>query len=46
MIPDGTRQRLLELTRRLAHVRSLGDEYHRVELSEAALEAIGQTATA
>jgi len=31
---DGFRQRLLVLSRRLARVQSLGDEYARVELSE------------
>jgi len=39
-LSDGNRQRLLELVRRLARVRSLGDEYGRVELSEHSQEAM------
>ncbi len=40
-LSDGNRQRLLELARRLARVRRLGDEYVRVELSEHSREALG-----
>lgn len=36
----GTRQRLLELNRRLARVQALGDEYARVELSDLARAAL------
>lgn len=31
---DTDRQRLMEFTRRLAHVRAMGDEYLRVDLSD------------
>ena len=41
-IPDGHRQRLLDLAKRLARVKALGDEYTRVELSDAALAAVGE----
>jgi len=40
-LSDGNRPRLLELARRLARVRSLGDEYGRVELSEHSRAALG-----
>jgi hypothetical protein len=45
-IPDGHRQRLLELAGRLARVRALGDEYCRVELSDAAAAVVGAKAMA
>jgi hypothetical protein len=45
-ITDGTRQRLLDLARRLAAVRRLGDEYARVALSDYVESAIGQGAPA
>lgn len=38
-LPDGHRQRLLELAQRLSRARALGDEYLRVEFSPAAAEA-------
>jgi hypothetical protein len=41
-ISDGNRQALLDLTRRLAAVRRLGDEYARVEISDFVRSAIGQ----
>lgn len=34
LIQDGHRQRLVDLARRLARVRALGDEYSRVDLSD------------
>jgi len=37
---DGYRQRLLELSQRLARVQALGDEYARVEFSGYASSAI------
>ena len=37
---DGSRQRLLELARRLARVQAMGDEYVRVGLSDYAAEAL------
>ena len=43
-LSDGQRQRLLELARRLAPVRALGDEYSRVDLSEHAKAALGPSA--
>ncbi len=39
---DGNRQRLLELARRLARVRSLGDEYVRVDFSDSAMDALAE----
>ena len=45
-IPDGHRQRLLDLAGRLARVKALGDEYSRVELSDAAVQALGAEALA
>lgn len=45
-IPDGHRQRLLDLAKRLARVKALGDEYSRVELSDEAAAAVGAEATA
>ena len=45
-IPDGHRQRLQELAKRLARVKALGDGYSRVELSDEAAAAIGAQATA
>jgi hypothetical protein len=43
---NGHRQRLLELTTRLAHVQALGDEYARVGLStEAAMTLSGAVAS-
>ena len=45
-IPDGHRQRLQDLAKRLARVKALGDEYTRVELSDAAAAAVGAEATA
>ena len=44
-LSDGNRQRLLELARRLARVRRLGDEYDRVELSEHSLKALSAAGT-
>ena len=43
-LDDGHRQLLLDLTRRLAQVRAVGDEYARVDLSEHALAAVQQNA--
>lgn len=43
---DGTRQRLLDLTRRLARVQALGDEYTRVSLSDQAAAFLTQEAAA
>jgi hypothetical protein len=43
---DGTRQRLIELARRLARVRALGDEYGRVGFSEPAAAAMTVVARA
>jgi hypothetical protein len=40
MIDDACRQRLVDLARRLARVRALGNEYHRVFFGEAAQEAL------
>ncbi len=45
-IPDGHRQRLLDLARRLARVKALGGEYSRVSLSDAAAAATGTEALA
>jgi hypothetical protein len=45
-LSDGHRQRLLELSRRLARVQALGDEYSRVVLSDAAQAAVNCLATA
>lgn len=42
-LPDGHRQRLLELAQRLSRVQALGDEYFRVELSPHAAKAVAQT---
>jgi hypothetical protein len=39
-LSDGHRQRLLELSRRLARVGALGDEYSRVVFSDAAQAAM------
>ena len=39
---DGNRQRLLELARRLARVRTLGDEYVRVGFSDGAMDALAE----
>ncbi len=39
-LDDGLRQRLLDLARRLARVRALGNEYARVDLSEHAAAAL------
>jgi hypothetical protein len=44
-IPDGIRQRLLELAGRLARVQALGDEYARVSLSEDAAWALSGAAS-
>jgi hypothetical protein len=44
LMGDGARQRLKELTRRLARVRALGDEYARVGLSEYAGELVSTSA--
>jgi hypothetical protein len=41
-LSDGHRQRLLDLTQRLAAVQVLGDEYARVEASEFVRRAMGQ----
>ena len=41
-LSDGNRQRLLELARRLARVRSLGDEYVRVCFSDSATDALAE----
>lgn len=41
-LSDGNRQRLLELARRLARVRSLGDEYVRVCFSDSAKDALAE----
>ena len=43
---DGNRQRLLELSKKLARVRGLGDEYARVGLSECAQEALNTQSAA
>lgn len=43
---DLHRQRLLELAHRLAAVQALGDEYGRVQLSDAAAAAVAETAAA
>jgi hypothetical protein len=40
------RQRLMELARRLARVRAMGDEYLRVDLSEYATSLVMQAAEA
>jgi hypothetical protein len=39
-LSDVSRQRLVKLAQRLASVQALGDEYRRVELSQAAREAL------
>ena len=41
-LSDGNRQRLLELARRLARVRGLGDEYVRVCFSDSAMDALAE----
>lgn len=41
---EGNRQRLLELSKRLAAVQALGDEYGRVALSPHAARAVEMTA--
>jgi len=38
-LPDGHRQRLLDLARRLARVQALGDEFSRVGFSQPAASA-------
>jgi len=43
-IGDTDRQRLMDLARRLARVRAMGDEYLRVDLSEYAASALCSTA--
>ncbi len=45
-LSDGHRQRLLDLSQRLAAVQVLGDEYARVELSQHVRRAMGQGAPA
>ncbi len=45
-ISDDHRQRLMALVRRLTRVQALGNEYARVELSPAALEAVHGTVVA
>lgn len=45
-LSDGHRQRLLELSRRLARVQALGGEYSRVVLSDAAQVAVKCLVTA
>ena len=40
------RQRLVDLARRLARIRALGDEYLRVNLSEYAISSVMETAEA
>ena len=45
-VPDGHRQRLQDLAKRLARVKALGDEYSRVELSDAAAAVVGTAAMA
>jgi len=42
-LDDGHRQRLVDFVQRLARVRSLGDEYGRVELSGYAAAALRTT---
>ncbi len=42
-LTHGNRQRLLELTRRLARVQACGGEYVRVALSEHAATALAQS---
>lgn len=44
--PDGLRQRLLVLARRLARVRSLGNEYSRIGFSEHVQALLGEQAPA
>ncbi len=43
---EGSRQRLLDLARRLARIRALGDEYTRVDLSDWATETLLNSAMA
>ena len=43
LLDDADRQRLMECTRRLAHVRAMGDEYLRVDLSEYAKSMVLET---
>jgi hypothetical protein len=45
-IADGRRQRLADLSARLARVQALGDEYARVEFSEHAAAMTGAVAVA
>ena len=45
-LSDGHRQRLLDLTQRLAAVQGLGDEYARVEMSPFVRQAMEQGAPA
>jgi hypothetical protein len=37
---ESSRQRLMDLARRLARVRAMGDEYHRVDLSDYAASVL------
>ncbi|NLW86524.1 MAG: hypothetical protein GXY38_06590 [Planctomycetes bacterium] len=43
-VSDGSRQRLLNLSRRLAAVQALGDDFARVDFSPFAAEALGRHA--
>ena len=45
-IPDRHRQRLLDLAKRLARVKALGDEYSGLEMSDAAAAVVGAAAMA
>jgi len=45
-LDDGHRQRLLDLSRRLARVQALGNGYARVTFSEHAAAALGHVTTA
>ncbi len=40
LLSDEQRQRLLELAKRLERIKALGDEYDRVDFSEAATAAL------
>jgi hypothetical protein len=40
---ESSRQRLMDLARRLARVRAMGDEYHRVDLSDYAASVLMNT---
>jgi hypothetical protein len=42
-VPDGHRQRLLELERRLARIQAMGSEYRRVGLSDHVMDRLNET---